>query len=349
MLSEQQQDGHLVHYPAAPPLGRAKLLIHVNGVSSAYETQLRDLEALVWLTVDHPFDVVGVHNSTAGFQADILESLLGKAELFRFWPEHRAAEDQARLSTYADMLSVLSSQDLATDIDILQEIQRLRPRTANSTLSLRDLELIRKLPFIQKMGWGELESYLYGDYPAGAPRPTLRLAYEIIRGIKAGSEIFVVAHSQGMIIAAIAFHILCQFFGNYDKWTETIRFIGYGPAVMFEDLPPKLGVQTVMIQHRQDLVAESFSNVRNINLWSNIQTQLKNALERAEELTRLVHTDSHHSASLYLGIKGGRPSDRSAQLIKLLLSENWHSPTIQALRASRIIIEATYTEPLTQS
>jgi len=349
MLSEQQQDGHLVYYAAAPPIGRAKLLLHVNGVSSSYETQLRDLEALVWLTLDHPFDVIGVHNSTAGFQADILESLLGKAELFRFWPTHRTAESQARLSSYAAMLSALSSQDLAVDIDILQVLKRLQPQTANSTLPLLDLDLIRKLPSIQRMGWSELEAYLYGAYPAGAPRPTLRLAYEIIRGIRAGSEVFVVAHSQGMIITAIAFHILSQLFGDYDKWTETIRFIGYGPAVTFEDLPPKLGVQTVMIQHRQDLVAESFSNVRNINLWSNIQAQLKNALERAEELTRLVNTNSHHSASLYLGIKGGRPSDRSAQLIKLLLSENWDSPTIQALRASRIIIEATDTEPLTQS
>ncbi len=350
MLSEQQQDGHLVYYPAAHPVGRSKLLLHVNGVSSSYVTQLRDIEALVWLTVDHPFDVIGIHNSTAGFQPDILESLLGKAELFSFWPEHQAAESQARLGSYADMLTVLISQDLATDADVLQEIQHLRPQTANRSLPLLDLELIRKLPFVQKMSLSEFEGLFFGAYPAGAPRATLRLAYEIVRGIKAGAEIFIVAHSQGLIISAIALHILRQFFGSYAKWTELIRFVGYGPAIMFEDLPPNLGPQTVMIQHRQDLVAESFSNVRDLKLWSNIQNQLKNALERAEELSRLVNTDSHHSASYYLGISGGRPSDRSAQLIKLLLSENWNtSPTIQALRASRIIIEATYTEPLTSS
>lgn len=349
MLNEQQQDGHLVYYHAALPVGREKLLLHVNGVNSSYATQLRDLEALVWLTVGHPFDLVGIHNSTAGFRADILESLLGKAELFRFWPGQQTTESQLRLRGYADMLSALSSQDLAPDIDVLQEVQRLCPQTASS-VPLLDLELIRKLPFVQKMGWDELETYFYGAYPAGASRAILRLAYEIVRGLKAGSEIFVVAHSQGMIISAIAFHILCQFFGNYSKWTELIRFVGYGPAVMFEDLPPHLGTQTVMIQHRQDLVAESFSNVRNIDLWSNIQAQLKNALDRAEELSRLVNADSYHSASYYLGITGGRPSDRSAQLLKLLLSENWDtSPTIQALQASRIIIEATYTEPLTTS
>jgi len=346
MLSEQQQDGHLVYYPAAQPIGRAKLLLHVNGVNSSSETQRRDLEALVWLTIDHPFDVIGIHNSTAGFQADILESLLGKAELFRFWPGQKTSESQARLRSYADMLAALSTQNLEVDADILQEVQRLRPQTVSSSLPLLDLELMRKLPFVRKMGFSEFESYFYGPYPPGAPRPTLRLAYEIVRGIKAGAEVFVVAHSQGMIIAAIAFHILQQFFGSYGKWTEMIRFIGYGPAVMFEDLPPSLGRQTVMIQHRQDLVAESFSNVRNINLWSNIQTQLKNALERAEELAGLINTNSHHSASLYLGINGGQPSDRSAQLIKLLLSGNWDDPVIQALRASRIIIEATYTEPL---
>lgn len=367
MVSEQQLDGQVIYYPAAHPIGREKLLIHVNGVTSSYANQLRDLEALVWLTVDRPFDVIGIHNSTEGFRTDILESLLGKAELFRFWPQQQNPDSQVRLQGYAGMLAAISTHDLAPDTDILQEIQRIQSPQGSSrgfgvsaqpngsSESFFDLELLRQLPSFQKMGWREFESYFYGAYPAGAPRATLRLAYELIRGIKAGSEVFVVAHSQGMIIAAIAFHILRQFFGNYDKWTETIRLIGYGPVIMFEDLPPRLRWQTVMIQHRQDLVAESLSNIRNINLWSNIQVQLKNVLDRAEELARLVNTDSHHSASFYLGITGGKdsdspaetPSERSAQLMGLLLNENWEtSPTIQVLRASRIVIEDALPESL---
>lgn len=351
MISEQQLDGHVIYYPAAYPVGRKKLIIHVNGVNSPSENQLRDLEALTWLTLDHPFDVIGVHNSTQGFKADILESLLGKAELFRFWSEHQNLDSQVRLQGYANMLAAISTHDLAPDTDILQEVQRIQgPQASRNNGSVQlsfHLDLLRQLPFLQKMGWPEFESYFYGAYPAGTPRATLRLAYELIRGIKAGSEIYVVAHSQGMIIAALAFHILHQFFGKYDKWTEATRLIGYGPVIMFEDLPPKLRWQTVMIQHRQDLVAESLSDVRNINLWSNIQTQLKNVLNRAEELSHLVNTDSHHSASYYLGIIGGKDSDRSAQLISLLLSEDWEtSPTVQVLRASRIVIEDALTEIL---
>lgn len=345
MLSEPQQDGHLIHYPAAYPAGRKKRLLHVNGVTSPYENQLRDIETLVWLTLSHPFDVIGIHNSTAGFQADIVESLLGKAELYRFWPEHQVREGQARLQGYADLLTKISTQDLAADVDILQVLQDLRgsqvaqPEKISSKF-IFDLELVRRLPFIQKMGWSEFESYLYGAYPAGAPRPTLRLAYEIIQALKAGCEVFVVAHSQGTIIAAIALQILQEFFGAYQKWTEQIRFIGYGPAIMFEDLPLNLRSQTIMVQHRQDLVAESFSNVRNVNVWNNIQTHLKKALEQAEGLFRLVNTDSHHSASLYLGLQSIASSQRSAKLLSLLLTEDWHtSPVIEALRASRIIIE----------
>lgn len=357
MVSEQQLDGQVVYYPPAQPIGREKLLIHVNGVTSPYANQLRDLEALVWLTLDHPFDVIGIHNSTEGFKTDILESLLGKAELFQFWPEQQNADSRARLQGYADMLAAISSHDLAPDANILEETQRIQGQTSRnprSETSFFYLDLLRQLPFLQKMGWREFESYFYGAYPAGTPRTTLRLAYELIRAIRAGSDVFVVAHSQGMIVAAIAFHILHQFFGRYDKWAEAIHFIGYGPVIMFEDIPPNLRRQTVMIQHRQDLVAESLSNVRNIDLWSNIQTQLKNVLDRAEELTRLVNTDSHHSASFYLGIQNGQDinsrstsSDRSAQLIRLLLGEDWQtSPVIQALRASRIVIEDTFTTSL---
>lgn len=346
-MNEQQQDGHLIHYPAALPLGRPKLLIHVNGVTSSCSQQLRDLEALVWLTLDHPFDVIGVHNSTEGFQGDMLESLLGKAELFRFWPENYTAQSQNRLQGYARLLFQLSSQELAPNVDILNVLEAGGGANRRDPL-LFDLGLIRRLSFVQQMGWGEFESYFYGVYPAGAPRPTLRLAYELVRGIRAGAEIFVVAHSQGMIIAAIAFHILQQFFGEYDKWVEKIRLIGYGPVIMFEDLPLPLRSQTVMIQHRHDLVADALSNIRNVSAWSNLQTQMKNLLERAEGLVRLINTDSHHSASLYLGLQGGDSSQRSAKLLNLLLSQAWEeSPAIAALRGSRIILEESATEILT--
>ncbi len=353
-MNEQQQDGRIIYYPASQPVGRPKLLIHVNGVTSPYSNQLRDLEALVWLTVEHPFDVLGIHNSTEGLQGDLLESLLGKAELFRFWPEHWTSESQNRLQGYAQLLSRLSTEDLAPDVDILQFLENLpnspvTPGSGSNERLLFDLEVMRRLPFVQRMGWSEFETYFYGVYPAGAPRPTLRLAYEILKAIRAGAEIFVVAHSQGLIIAAIACHILQQFFGNYDRWGETIRLIGYGPVIMFEDLPLKLRSQTVLIQHRHDLVADALSNIRNINFWNNLQTQIKNVLERVDGLLRLVNSDSHHSASLYLGLQGGESGQRSAKLIQLLLSESWEtSPVIQALRGNRIIIEESATEILAQ-
>jgi hypothetical protein len=344
MLTESQQDGHLVFYAAAPPLGRPRLLLHINGVTSSYEQQQRDLESLVWLTVEQPLDVVGIHNSTEGFRPDLLESLLGKAELFRFWPGHQSPESQNRLRGYADLLSQLLTLDLAPDADILAALDLRSPSLGASAKEsgnlLFDLDLIRRLPFVQKMGWHEFETYFYGAYPAGAPRPTLRLAYEIIKGIRAGAEIFVVAHSQGMIIAAIAFHIVQQFFGPYRQWMQTLRFIGYGPVIMFADLPAQMRRQTVMIQHRQDLVAESLSNIRNISFWSNLQTQFKNVLENSEDLLRSINNDSHHSASLYLGMLPTPASDRCAQLMRLLLNQNWEtSPLIQPLRPSRIIIE----------
>lgn len=349
MLSESQQDGHLIFYPAAPPIGRPKLLLHVNGVTSAIENQQRDLESLVWLTVEHPLDVIGIHNSTAGFRPDLLESLLGKAELYRFWPAHQSSESQNRLQGYADLLSQLSTLDLAPDADILAAVNRLRPTLCepakDSSTLLFDLDLLRRLPFVQKMGWNEFEAYFYGAYPAGAPRPTLRLAYEIMKGIRAGAEIFVVAHSQGMIIAAIAFHILQRLFGSHRQWMQTIRFIGYGPVIMFADLPVGLRSQTVMIQHRQDVVAESLSNIRNVGFWSNLQTQIKNVLDNSDDLLRSINNDSYHSASLYLGTMSTPASDRCAKLISLLLNQNWEtSPLIQPLRPSRIIIEETAEE-----
>ncbi|MBW4549776.1 MAG: hypothetical protein KME35_01425 [Aphanocapsa sp. GSE-SYN-MK-11-07L] len=336
MATEQQQDGHLIYYPAAQPAGRPKLLLHINGVTSPIENQQRDLESLVWLTLEQPFDVIGIHNSTNGFQSDLLESLIGKAELFRFWPEHQTPESQARLQSYADLLKQLCQLDLNPAIDVLTAVTDLAP-----PMSL-DPELIRRLPFIQKMGWAEFETYFYGSYPASAPRPTLRLAYEMIKGIRAGAEIFVVAHSQGTIIAAIALHILQRFFGDYDHWVNQIRLIGYGPVILFADLPVAMRSQTVLIQHRQDVVAESLSNLRNVGLWNNLQSQLKNLLDNSSQLLGSINNNSYHSASLYLGLLDTPASDRSAKLISLLLTQNWQtSPLVQALCPSRIILEET--------
>jgi hypothetical protein len=349
MLTEQQQDGHLILYPAAPLMGRQKLLLHVNGVGSDAAKQLRDLEALVWLTLERPCDVMGIHNSTSGLQADLLESLLGKAELYRFYPENVTSEIKTRLQGYGNLLKQLSAVDLAADTDVLQVLEQLqssqlvKPQGMNAMRL--DPEIIRRLPFVQKMGWSEFESYFYGSYPAGAPRPTLRLAYEILKGIRAGNEVYVVAHSQGMIIAAIAFHILQAFFGTYTQWWPNIRFIGYGPVVMFADLPADLRSQTIMIQHRRDPLAEVLSNIRNVGFWGNLQTQVKGMIENSETLFRSINTDSHHSASLYLGLQGNSSGDRSSKLISLLLTQDWNiSPFIQPLRASRIIIEESAEE-----
>jgi hypothetical protein len=367
MLTEAEQDGHLMIYPLVKPQGRSKLLLHVNGVTSPAANQLRDLEALVWLTVEQPLDVMGIHNSTEGFRSDLIESLLGKGELFRFWPEQRNAESESRLQGYADLLQQLICLDLAADEDILKRLESLqtaivsKPTPTQSTSAtqsklgslpgaLFDLDVVRNLPFVQKMGWQEFETYVYGVYPAGAPRPTLRLAYEILKGIRAGAEIFVVAHSQGMIIAALAFHILEKFFGLSTGWAKKLRFIGYGPVIIFADLPLCMRSQTVMIQHRQDLVAESLSNLRNVGFWGNLQNQIKSMFDNYDGLIRSLNNDSHHSASLYLGLLGPASGERSAQLIKLLLTQDWdHSPVIQSLRASHIIINEFAEELLTTS
>ncbi len=341
--TEAQWDGCQVIYPEAPPTGRAKRLIHVNGVTSPYASQLRDLEVLVWQTLDYPFDILGVHNSTAGFQADFLECLMQRAELAQFWQEQAVAkpESRTRLQAYAAMLQALSDQELDAEVDILQVLQALRAGPL-TTPGLLDPSLIRSLPFLQKMDLGELQSYFYQEYPAGAPRPTLRLAYEIVRALRAGAEVFVLAHSQGTLSAAVAFHILSQFFGDYQRWASSVHLIGYGPAILFEDLPVPMRAQTVLIQHREDLVAESFSNLRSVSAWATLQTQVRRALERVEELMRLVNTESHHSSGFYLGLVDHAYSDRSLKLIQTLLSEDWNtSPLLQALRATRVILETS--------
>ncbi|HEY9824718.1 MAG TPA: hypothetical protein V6D19_04665 [Stenomitos sp.] len=336
-VSEQDRDGRLVIYESAPPIGRPKRILHINGVASDGDTQLRDLEALVWLTLEHPFDIVGIHNSTHGLQADLTESLLGKAELSRFWPEHRTQNSQKRLESYADLLRSLLEHNLESDIDPLT---LLASNNANR-LTLNG-NLLRRLSSLQSLSWDDLETSLYGAFPAGAPRPTLRLAYEVVTAIRAGTEVFVVAHSQGAIIAALALHIVQQFFGNYPKWAQSIRVVGYGPAIMVEDLPLAVRTQTILLQHRKDLVAESFSNLRNVNLWSNLQNQARNLVDRADGLLQLIGTDSHHSASFYLGLTGDPEGDRAAKLIQQLLLANWaQNSLIQGLRGTRVILEAT--------
>ncbi len=337
-MSEQDQDGYLLTYEANPPIGRPKRILHVNGVASDVATQLRDLEALVWLTLEQPFDVLGIHNSTQGIRADLTESLLGKTELYRFWPEHKTNSSKQRLNNYAELLRSLLDQTIPPDIDILSLV---KPRSNGLSL---DMDLVRRLTNLPNMSWDDFETKLYGAYPAGAPRPTLRLAHEIVTAIRSGAEVFVVAHSQGLIIAALALHIVQQFFGDYPKWTQTLRLIGYGPAIMFEDLPPAVRSQTILLQHREDVVAESFSNIRNMSLWNNLQNQARNVIERADGLLQIIGTDSHHSASLYLGLTGDPVGDRSAALIQQLLLGDWdNSRLIQSLRSTRIILETVPT------
>lgn len=343
MLTEQQQDGHLLYYGPAKPKGLPRRLIHINGMASDVKKQLRDLEALVWMTVEHPIDIVGVHNSTVSFQGDLLESTLGGADLVQFRTDRQTPESRKRLKGYTDSLQALCDHDLPPDADILAAVQRLQRSLAVKTQQdapTFDLELLRRLPFLQDMGWPDLESYLYGSYPAGAPRPTMRLAYEIIRAIRAGAEIFLVAHSQGTIITALALHIVQQLLGG-EAWAASLRFVAYGPVILCDDLPMPMRSQTILIQHRQDLIAESFSNQRNIDGWRNVQNQAKSLLEQADRIFQMVSRDSHHSASVYLGLAGDAAGERSAQLIKLLLTENWDThPFIQPLRASRIVLEA---------
>lgn len=352
MLTEQQQDGHLLYYGPAKPKGLPKRLIHVNGMASNVKKQLRDLEALVWMTVEHPTDILGVHNSTVSFQGDLLESTLGGADLVQHRVDRQTPESQKRLQGYADSLKALCDHELPPDADILSAVQRLQRSLTvvegqETSQSPIDLELMRRLPFLQNMGWSALESYLYGSYPAGAPRPTMRLAYEIIRAIRAGNDVMLVAHSQGTIITAVALHIVKQLSGG-EAWAKSLHFVGYGPVILFDDLPMEMRSQTILIQHRQDLIAESFSNQRSDDLWGNMQTQAKNLIEQADRLFQMVSRDSHHSASVYLGLTGDIAGDRSAQLIKQLLTNNWEThPFIQGLRASRIILEEpeTYIQP----
>jgi hypothetical protein len=337
-------DGQVLTCDKFPPQGRAKKLIHVNGVMSPVEKQARDLEALVWLTVEAPLDAIAVHNSTQGFQNDIIESLLGKAELFSTWSGSNQEEASQRFRGYADRLRSIIEQPLSADCDILTMIhpEQSTALAVPQAIANRfgfDFSLLQRLPALKSMNIGELSFYLYGNYPAGAPRAALRLAYEVVQALKQGKEVLVIAHSQGTIITAIAFHIAAHFFKLAPDWNRALRFIGYGPVIVFEDLPTEMRSQSVLIQHREDLVSESFSNFRNIDLWSDVQAQLQKVIENANKLTKLIQSDSHHSASHYLGLTSESSSQQSAQLIQQLLTLSWNAPLIQSIGFSRIIIE----------
>ncbi|MDS3861272.1 hypothetical protein RIF25_10685 [Thermosynechococcaceae cyanobacterium BACA0444] len=337
-------DGYLLKCTQAPAIGRRRLLLHINGVTSDQDRQYRDLKQLAQLTQANPLDMYGIHNQTHGFEADLLESLLGKAELYRYWPGEMTPEAAQRLQAYGQLLNALCVQDLAPDADMVGIAKTLLPGKLTLPLSeqnLSSLQAVLQLPFIQKMGWLEFANYIYGTLPPGAPRPTLRLAYEILRGIQAGAEIFIVAHSQGLIITALACRMVEIVLKGSPKWAEMLRIVGYGPVILWADLPAVLHQQTVLIQHRQDLVAESLSNMRQMGVWNNVQAQLQNLLNNSDGLFKAMERDSHHAASNYLGLQDNLTSQRSSKLIQLLLTENWQtSPWISGLAGNRIILEA---------
>ena len=251
MPNSSEIDGLLLTYDKALPQGRARKLIHVNGVMSPVSKQQRDLEALVWLTMDTPLDAIAIHNSTQGFQNDIVESLLGKAELYSTWGGRNPQAAIQRFQAYADLLRPVIELKLSPDSDMVQVVQAqsesaLAIPQAIATRFGFDFSLLQRLPALKSMDLGELSSYLYGNYPAGAPRATLRLAYEMIQALNRGTEVFVIAHSQGTIIAAIAFHIAAQFFHQSPDWNRALHFVGYGPVIVFEDLPPEMRPQQNM-------------------------------------------------------------------------------------------------------
>ncbi|XFA72218.1 hypothetical protein RYO59_000440 [Thermosynechococcaceae cyanobacterium Okahandja] len=341
-LMEPLLDGTILRPNGAISGVARRRLLHVNGVSSDRAKQQRDLNRLADLTAAHPLEIRGIHNQTHGLQADLLESLLGKAELYQFWPTVAANPSTGdRRRAYAKLLEPLIRLELEDDADILAIAQP--PHLQNrplSTESAATLSSLLALPFLQRLGWSEFAQYLYGAFPAGAPRPTLRLAYEIVKGLQAGAEVYLVAHSQGLIITALACHIVRELLLPQTKWMETLHIIGYGPVILFADLPVELQARTILVQHRQDVVAETLSNLRNLDVWTNVQTQLQKALHYAEDLLQTVNNDSHHTASFYLGLRPEAASQRSAQLLQILLTQSWQAtPSLSALCGSRIILE----------
>ncbi|MCS7293281.1 MAG: hypothetical protein RMI89_09990 [Gloeomargarita sp. SKYBB_i_bin120] len=315
-----------------PSVGRNRLILHINGVTSTPDKQQRDIQALQRMAPDA--HVRGVHNASSDWQSDVLESILGRSELWQYQQPTPAAEQ--RLANYSRLLQHLLNQpDLPPDADLRDYL----PQAATGA-GLLDGELLRQLPFINQLTWPDWLKYFYGDYPAGASCATLRLAYELAQGIHAGVPILVAAHSQGLIITALATYILTHFFGDYTRWQEQIFILGYGPVILLEELPPGLRGQTILIQDRHDLVAEAFSNMRYTDFWNVLQTQVWRTIQRLHQLPQLARPDSHHSAGYYLGLLDTPASRRAGELMQYFVSQEWHcSPVIQRFRGIRFILE----------
>ncbi|MBF2097903.1 MAG: hypothetical protein IGQ88_05940 [Gloeomargaritaceae cyanobacterium C42_A2020_066] len=335
MVSEQNRDGWLVQVPDGRPAHRGRLVLHVNGVASDWAKQLRDVCRLQEMATSQGFDVLGIHNSTENLQADLLECFLARSELWRYTSSQGNGQGQQRLQDYARLVQHLLEQELPPDQDILKALPEAKPGIGSL-----DLGLLNQLPFLGQLAGTELFTYLYGAYPAGAPRPTLRLAYEWARAIRAGYEVRLVAHSQGTLLVALAGHILDALFQGFPAWAERVYVLGYGPAVLIEELPPILRGHTLLVQDRQDPVAEAFSDVREGEFWTTLQTQLRRSVQQADTLAQLVNRDSHHSASYYLGLQATPASQRAGRLLQELLAQDWStSPLIQALLGTRLILE----------
>jgi len=315
-----------------PGAVRSRLILHINGVTAGVDNHQRDLQALQRMAPTA--HIRGVHNASVGWQTDVLESILGRSELWQY--QQDTGETQQRLAGYSQLLQeLLRCPDLPPTADLHQYLPHAAPGTG-----LLDGELLRQLPFINQLTWQDLLKYLYGDYPAGASCATLRLAYELAQGIHAGVPVLVVAHSQGLIITALATHILGHFFGAYTRWQEQVFILGYGPVILLEELPPGLRGQTILIQDRHDLVAEAFSNMRYTDFWNVLQTQFWRTIQRLNQLPQLARPDSQHSASYYLGLLGTPASRRSGQLVQYFVSQEWHhNPVIDHFRGIRFILE----------
>ncbi|WP_448380711.1 hypothetical protein [Gloeomargarita sp.] len=318
--------------PEANPQARQRLILHINGVTAGVDKQKRDLAALQRMA---PTACIrGIHNASVDWRTDVLESILGRSELWQY--QQGNGETQQRLAGYSHLLrQLLSLPEIPPNADLRQYL----PQATTGT-GLLDGELLRQLPFINQLTWHDVLQYLYGDYPAGASCATLRLAYELARGIQQGVPVLVVAHSQGLIIAALAAYILGHFFGAYTRWQEQVFILGYGPVILLEELPPGLRGQTILIQDRHDLVAEAFSNMRYTDFWNVLQTQFWRTIQRWHQLPQLARPDSQHSAGYYLGLLGTPASRRSGELIEYFVSQEWqHNPVFERFRGIRLILE----------
>jgi hypothetical protein len=324
------QDGAVLELH--PGAARSRLILHINGVTAGVDNQQRDLHALQRMAPTA--HIRGVHNASVDWQTDVLESILGRAELWQYQQEN--GETQQRLAGYSQLLQqLLSYPELSPTADLRQYLPQAAPGTG-----LLDGELLRQLPFINQLTWQDWLKYLYGDYPAGASCATLRLAYELAQGIHAGVPVLVVAHSQGLIITALATHILGHFFGGYRRWQEQVFILGYGPVILLEELPAGLRGQTILIQDRHDLVAESFSNMRYTDFWNVLQNQFWRTIQRFNQLPQLARPDSQHSAGYYLGLLGTPASRRSGELIQYFVSQEWQgNPLFNYFRGIRFILE----------